>query len=79
VITFGPNGATFQGANGRSGNLYVHNAHQPSFSSESEFGAAASDNHFSLEDGDDLLAQPARPWQDGDRSRTPSPRDNANM
>ncbi|BEJ00337.1 hypothetical protein CcaverHIS631_0501940 [Cutaneotrichosporon cavernicola] len=78
VITFGPNGATFQGANGRSGKLYVHNGHQPSFSSESEFGAAASDNRFSLEDGDDFLAQPARPWPDVDRSWTPSPRDKAN-
>ncbi|GMK55966.1 hypothetical protein CspeluHIS016_0210220 [Cutaneotrichosporon spelunceum] len=79
VITFGPNGATFQGVNGRGGNLYVHNAQQPSFSSESDFGAAASDSHFSLDDGDDFLAQPARPWQDGHRSRTPSPRDNVHM
>lgn len=49
-------------------------APQPSFSSESDFGAAASDNVFSLEDGDDDLAKPTRPWQ-SDRSRTPSPRD----
>lgn len=78
VIFFGPNGLGAlppRGGGGSNPNLYVHNAQQPSFSSESEFGAAASDNHFSLDDGDEFLARPTRPWQDGDRNRTPSPRD----
>jgi hypothetical protein len=71
----------------KRGGLYVHAAHKPSFSSESEFGAAASDNVFSLDDSggeaalkalgdDDILDTPVhRPWNGSDRSRTPSPRD----
>lgn len=55
----------------------INHQPQPSVSSESEFGAAASDNVFALDDRtaeDEFLTRPVRPWQD-DRSRTPSPRD----